>query len=67
VGLRRRSSGRLDQSSIVYPVLNLVGSVILTILAWYEEQLGFLLFESVWALVSAWSLAQVLRRPQPLG
>jgi hypothetical protein len=46
-------------------VLNLVGSVILAILAWYEEQLGFLLLESVWALVSIWSLAQVLRGRLP--
>jgi hypothetical protein len=42
-------------------VLNLVGSVILAVLAWHEDQLGFLLLESVWALVSAWSLVQVLR------
>ena len=53
--------GRLDQSSRVYLALNLVGSVILAVLAWYEKQLGFLLLEAVWALVSAWGLAQVLR------
>jgi hypothetical protein len=49
----------------VYLVLNLVGSAILAVLAWYEEQLGFLLLETIWALVSAWSLAQVLRGQQP--
>lgn len=57
--------GRLDQRSVVYLVLNLVGSVVLAILAWYEEQFGFLLLEGVWALVSAWGLAQVLRGRQP--
>ena len=53
--------GHLDQNSRLYLVLNLVGSVILAILAWHEEQLGFLLLEAVWALVSAWSLATVIR------
>ena len=52
--------GHLDQRSRLYLVLNLVGSVILAILAGYEEQLGFLLLEGVWALVSIWSLMQVL-------
>jgi len=55
----------LDQSSRLYLVLNLIGSAILAVLAWYESQLGFLLLEVVWALVSAWSLGQVLRGRQP--
>jgi hypothetical protein len=46
-------------------VLNLIGSAILAVLAWYEEQLGFLLLETIWALVSAWSLAKVLRGQAP--
>jgi hypothetical protein len=57
--------GYLDQTSRVYLVLNLVGSAILAVLAWYEEQLGFLLLEGIWALVSAWSLTQVLRGQPP--
>jgi hypothetical protein len=57
--------GHLDQSSRLYLVLNLLGSIILAILAWYEEQLGFLLLEVVWALVSAWSLARVVRGRPP--
>ena len=57
--------GMLDQNSRLYLVLNVLGSAILAVLAWYEEQLGFLLLEGVWALVSAWSLLQVLRGAQP--
>ncbi len=54
--------GRLDQRSLSYLVLNLVGSIVLAVLAAVESQYGFLLLETVWALVSAWSLAQELRR-----
>lgn len=57
--------GKLSQSSLSYLWLNLVGSVVLAGLAYSEEQWGFLLLEFVWALVSAWSLSQVLRGREP--
>ena len=57
--------GRISAVSRTYLVLNLVGSVVLTALAVHEEQWGFFLLESVWAVVSAWSLAQVLRGRPP--
>jgi hypothetical protein len=57
--------GRMRTHSRSYLVLNLVGSVVLTGLAWHERQYGFLLLEGVWAIVSAWGLAQVLRGDQP--
>jgi len=47
---------RLSPDSRAYLVLNLVGSAILAVLAAKERQLGFLLLESCWALVSAYSL-----------
>ena len=53
----------LDQDSRSYLVLNLVGSAILAVLAWHEEQWGFLLLEGVWALVSAWSIVRQFRAP----
>jgi hypothetical protein len=55
----------LDQDAPSYLVLNLVGSAILAVLAFYEEQWGFLLLETVWALVSAWSLIRLRRGPAP--
>jgi hypothetical protein len=53
---------RMRPDSQIYLALNLVGSVILAVLAWVESQWGFLLLESVWAIVSAWGLAAALRR-----
>jgi hypothetical protein len=57
--------GLLNQRSYWYIGLNLVGATALAVLAWYEEQWGFLLLEGVWALVSAAALANRLRKPAP--
>jgi hypothetical protein len=51
----------VDQDSLSYLVLNLVGSVILAVLAYAESQWGFLLLEGVWAIVTAWSLLKYFR------
>ena len=45
--------GRLDRTDAVYNWLNLVGSLVLTVVAWRGEQWGFVLQEGVWAAVSA--------------
>jgi len=55
--------GALNQRSRAYLVLNLVGSAVLAVLAWYEDQWGFLLLEGVWALL--WALIQVQRGQPP--
>jgi hypothetical protein len=53
--------GRMSTQSRAYLVLNLVGSAVLAVLAVYEQQWGFVLLETVWGIVSAWSLVQSLR------
>lgn len=53
--------GAMDQHSRAYLALNLVGSAILAGLAWEERLWGFLLLETVWAVVSFRGLVQALR------
>lgn len=53
--------GAMDQHSRVYLLLNLVGAVVLAVLAWFEQLWGFLLLETVWAAVSLRGLVQLLR------
>ncbi len=55
----------LDPRSLWYLVVNLVGSAILTVDAWRQDQWGFFLLELVWASVSAWGLTQLVRGRQP--
>ena len=55
----------LDPRSLWYLVVNLVGSAILTVDAWRQDQWGFFLLELVWAIVSAWGLLQLARGRTP--
>jgi hypothetical protein len=57
--------GWLAPPSLVYIGLNLVGSVILTVVALIGSDWGFLLLQGVWAIVSAWSLVRVLQGDEP--
>jgi hypothetical protein len=55
----------LNPHSRAYLLLNVAGAGILAVLAFAEEQWGFLLLEGVWTLISAWGLFQVLRGRTP--
>jgi hypothetical protein len=57
--------GRLDTSRLSYQVSNFTGSAILTGVAVIEVQLGFILLEGMWALVSLWGMIKVLRGERP--
>ena len=57
--------GRVDTSDLSYQISNLVGSVILTTVAVIEAQLGFILLEGAWALVSQWGTINVVRGESP--
>ena len=61
-GFALAQRGVLDLKSPTYLLLNLVGSAALSVDAFLGGQWGFLLLEGVWAVVSAVSLAGVLRR-----
>jgi hypothetical protein len=55
-------AGWLDRTRPVYSALNLVGSVILTVIAWRAAQWGFVLLEGVWAVISVPPLLRGLPR-----
>jgi hypothetical protein len=55
---------RMSPDSRLYLTLNLAGSIILAVLALSASQWGFVLLESVWAIVSAWSLISTLHKSQ---
>ena len=53
--------GWVSPSNLWYSVANFLGSVVLTVVAVVDRQLGFLLLEGTWALVSLWGIYSALR------
>ena len=58
---------KLSPQSVLYLVLNLVGSAILTVLGYLEQQWGFVLLEGVWTIVSFYGLTRALKVTQSQG
>jgi hypothetical protein len=56
--------GSLRADSPAYLWLNLLGSGTLGVSALFGRQWGFLLVESCWALLTAWSIATAKRSPE---
>ena len=57
--------GWLGPANLSYSVANFLGSAILTVIAVVDQQIGFILLEGVWAVVSLWGMVQVLRGSSP--
>ncbi len=53
--------GLVDTSKLSYQVANFLGSAALTVVAVMDWQLGFILLEGAWALMSLWGIATILR------
>ncbi|GIW08266.1 MAG: hypothetical protein KatS3mg060_3071 [Dehalococcoidia bacterium] len=60
-------TARLPVQSLPSILLNLIGSVILAVIALIGSDWGFLLLETVWALVSAWALVKRVRNRVAAG
>ncbi len=60
--------GWIRPSNLLYSVANFLGSAVLTVVAVADKQIGFILLEGTWALVSLWGILAALRgREAPPG
>ena len=56
-----QQSGKMSSTGVVYLLLNLIGALILGIIAWRARQIGLTLLEGTWGIISLISLIRVLR------
>lgn len=54
--------GRMDARGLPYNLLNVAGAGILTWVALSPPQVGFLVLEATWTVVSLYALARAFRR-----
>lgn len=59
--------GRFDQSSYRYLIANAVGSAVLTVTAVISVEVGFIILEGAWALVSIYSIVRKAMGRAPAG
>ena len=59
-GFALAQTGKVSVEARSYLVVNLVGSALLGVIAFLDRDWGFVLLETVWALVSLWAL---MRKP----
>lgn len=53
--------GRLSSGSYAYQLANVIGSLMMTIVATINREYGFILMEAVWCLTSAYGLLRLIR------
>ncbi len=54
--------GRLPSASYPYQLANVIGSLLMTIVATINREYGFILMEAVWCLTSAYGLIRLMRQ-----
>lgn len=64
VAFAAAQAGRLQQRTVTYQLLNLLGSGVLATIAAVQSSWGFLLLEGSWAVISLIGLLNLGRREQ---
>ena len=60
----RLQRGWWKSHGLLYLWANLIGALLLTVVAVYDRRVGFIVLETTWALLSLWGLAK-RRYPAP--
>ena len=53
--------GWVRPTQLSYAIANLVGAGILMVVAVVDQQVGFIILQGAWALVSLWGIGAILR------